>query len=46
MGVMVHTLAIVTKKLKIFDISVSGERPTTFVSGQWMWGTRGYPYTE
>ena len=43
---MEHVLAIVTKKLKIYEISASGEEPTTLVRGGWRWGTRGYLYTE
>ena len=30
---MAHTLALVTKKLKIYEISASGEEPTTSVWG-------------
>ena len=41
-----RTLAIVTKKLEIYEILASGEEPTTSVWGGWMWGSRGYPYTE
>ena len=43
---MAHTLAIVSKNLKIYEISASGEEPTTFVRSGCEWVTRGYSYTE
>ena len=45
-GGIAHTLAIVTKNLKIYEISASGEEPTTRVTCGCKWGSRGYPYTE
>ena len=43
---MAHTLAIVTKNLKIYEISASGEEPTSRVTCGCKWGRRRYPYTE
>ena len=43
---LAHTLTIVTKNLKIYEISASGGEPTTLVRGGWRCGTRWYPYTE